>query len=72
MLYTLNCQNLCSDFQEDLEFRFSWGITALIQRFNARRAAVKGGKSIKYRNNGNLNVNIKFFKFKSLINILYF
>lgn len=57
MLYTLNCQNLCSDFQEDLEFRFSWGITSLIQRFNARRAAVKSGKAVKYRNNGNLNTS---------------
>jgi mitofusin 2 len=57
MLYTLNCQNLCSDFMEDLEFRFSWGITSLIQRFNARRAASKNSKSIKYRNNGNLNVS---------------
>lgn len=56
MLYSLNCQNLCSDFQEDLEFRFSWGVTALIQRFNARRAAGKGGKAVKYRHNGHLNV----------------
>ncbi|EDW52941.1 GM12488 [Drosophila sechellia] len=29
MLYSLNCQNLCADFQEDLEFKFSWGITML-------------------------------------------
>lgn len=59
MLYTLNCQNLCSDFQEDLEFRFSWGITALIQRFHARRAAAKSGKAIKYRNNGTLNTSVQ-------------
>ncbi|XP_055388687.1 transmembrane GTPase Marf isoform X2 [Condylostylus longicornis] len=39
MLYSLNCQNLCSDFQEDLEFKFSWGITAMIQRFTGK---VKG------------------------------
>lgn len=50
MLYTLNCQNLCSDFVEDLEFRFSWGITCLIQRFNNRRNNGKGVKGIKYRN----------------------
>lgn len=36
MFYTLNCQNLCADFQEDLEFRFSWGITAMIQRFTGK------------------------------------
>ncbi|XP_025833769.1 transmembrane GTPase Marf isoform X1 [Agrilus planipennis] len=33
ILYRLNCDNLCADFKEDLEFRFSWGITTLIQRF---------------------------------------
>ncbi|XP_063921220.1 transmembrane GTPase Marf [Zophobas morio] len=33
ILYRLNCDNLCADFHEDLEFRFSWGITTLIQRF---------------------------------------
>ncbi|KAK4876273.1 hypothetical protein RN001_012695 [Aquatica leii] len=33
ILYRLNCDNLCADFREDLEFRFSWGITAMIQRF---------------------------------------
>nr|CAG4641468.1 EOG090X01A3 [Eurycercus lamellatus] len=33
VLYRLNCDNLCADFTEDIEFRFSFGITALIQRF---------------------------------------
>lgn len=70
MLYTLNCQNLCSDFHEELEFRFSWGITALIQRFNARKA-IKGGKSTKYRNNGNLNVSRSFFKQISFTNLVF-
>jgi len=62
MLYTLNCQNLCSDFQEDLEFRFSWGIMSLIQRFNARKNSAKGGNAaLKYRtNNGNLNVSFNY------------
>lgn len=60
MLYTLNCQNLCSDFQEDLDFRFSWGITSLIQRYNARKA-IKGGKANKYRN-GALNVRKNKFR----------
>lgn len=36
MFYTLNCQNLCADFHENLEFRFSWGITAMIQRFTGK------------------------------------
>lgn len=38
ILYRLNCDNLCADFREDLQFRFSWGITALIQRFAGRRS----------------------------------
>lgn len=44
VLYRLNCDNLCADFQEDLSFRFSYGITAMIQRFqgkNANRIALK-------------------------------
>ncbi|XP_077439222.1 mitofusin-1b isoform X2 [Vanacampus margaritifer] len=40
--YSLNCASLCSDFQEDIEFRFSFGWTALVHRFlgsvNAERA----------------------------------
>lgn len=36
MLYSLNCQNLCRDFQENLDFRFSWGLSAMIQKFSGR------------------------------------
>ncbi|XP_077462603.1 mitofusin-1b [Stigmatopora argus] len=40
--YNLNCASLCNDFQEDIEFRFSFGWTALVHRFlgpvNAERA----------------------------------
>ncbi|XP_070801421.1 mitofusin-1 [Pituophis catenifer annectens] len=31
--YDLNCHTLCSDFQEDITFRFSLGWTALVSRF---------------------------------------
>ncbi|CAK1552655.1 unnamed protein product [Leptosia nina] len=44
VLYRLNCDNLCADFQEDLTFRFSYGITAIIQRFqgkNTNKIALK-------------------------------
>ncbi|XP_020282314.1 transmembrane GTPase Marf isoform X2 [Pseudomyrmex gracilis] len=37
ILYRLNCDNLCADFHEDLEFRFSWGFTALITRFAGKQ-----------------------------------
>ncbi|XP_064418338.1 mitofusin-1 [Latimeria chalumnae] len=40
--YELNCDKLCSDFQEDIEFHFSLGSTAVFNRFlgskNAYRA----------------------------------
>lgn len=38
-LYRLNCESLCCDFQEDLEFRFSLGIVAMINRFLGPRKA---------------------------------
>ncbi|CAB1324688.1 unnamed protein product [Coregonus sp. 'balchen'] len=42
MSYDLNCATLCSDFQENIEFQFSMGWTALVNRFlgptNAKRA----------------------------------
>ena len=31
--YRLDCSNLCSDFREDIEFKFSLGLTSLWQRF---------------------------------------
>lgn len=53
MFYTLNCQNLCSDFHEDLEFKFSWGITAMIQRFTGK---AKGkSKALLYNTNAALS-----------------
>jgi hypothetical protein len=33
MAYRLDCRNLCADFCEDIEFRFSFGISALVRRF---------------------------------------
>ncbi|XP_078094977.1 mitofusin-2 [Mustelus asterias] len=40
--YDLNCDRLCADFQEDIEFHFSLGWTMLVNRFlgpkNSRRA----------------------------------
>jgi mitofusin 2 len=45
ILYRLNCDNLCADFHENLEFRFSWGITSLISRFMGSR-----GNDIALRN----------------------
>ncbi|KAK6320642.1 hypothetical protein J4Q44_G00097490 [Coregonus suidteri] len=42
LTYDLNCATLCSDFQENIEFQFSMGWTALVNRFlgptNANRA----------------------------------
>ncbi|XP_046835853.1 transmembrane GTPase Marf isoform X3 [Vespa crabro] len=38
ILYRLNCDNLCADFHEDLEFRFSWGLTSIINRFAGKQS----------------------------------
>ncbi|XP_058823510.1 transmembrane GTPase Marf isoform X2 [Topomyia yanbarensis] len=56
MLYTLNCQNLCADFQEDLDFQFSWGITAFIARFNGKMRA--GNRKAITHNRQNSNINM--------------
>jgi mitofusin 2 len=57
MLYSLNCQNLCADFHESLEFRFSWGITAMIHRFTGRAKDNNNKKAIAHlRQNSQMNV----------------
>ncbi|XP_043195918.1 transmembrane GTPase Marf-like isoform X1 [Amphibalanus amphitrite] len=33
VLYRINCDNLCSDFQEDIQFRFTLGVTSLVRRY---------------------------------------
>lgn len=54
MFYTLNCQNLCADFHEDLDFRFSWGITAMIQRFTGK-AKGKSKNALMYNRQNSAN-----------------
>lgn len=39
VLYRLNCDNLCADFQEDIDFRFSLGISTLIHRFMGKHGS---------------------------------
>lgn len=71
MLYSLNCQNLCGDFHEDLDFRFSWGITALIQRFTGK-AKDQNQRRIMHRENSVASVSFNFScyskKIKNLMN----
>ncbi|XP_037914832.1 transmembrane GTPase Marf isoform X3 [Hermetia illucens] len=59
MLYSLNCQNLCADFQEDLDFKFSWGITAMIQRFTGKAKSGKKQAAITSGREGANNSNIQ-------------
>lgn len=35
VLYRLHCDNLCGDFHEQLEFKFSWGLSKLITRITS-------------------------------------
>nr|CAG4651598.1 EOG090X01A3 [Triops cancriformis] len=39
VLYRLNCDNLCADFVEDVEFKFSLGIVTMIRRFMGSNSA---------------------------------
>jgi len=44
VLYHLNCENLCSDFQEDLSFRFSLGFSSIIKKFlSSTQSKRRGG-----------------------------
>lgn len=73
ILYRLNCDNLCADFHEDLEFRFSWGITAIINRFAGRQ-----GKKLPIANYSQevrlfTIYNTKYFcNNKIIIELIYF
>lgn len=35
VFYRLNCDNLCGDFHEHLEFKFSWGLSTLVTRVSS-------------------------------------
>lgn len=35
VLYRLHCDNLCGDFHENLEFKFSWGLSKLVTRVSS-------------------------------------
>ena len=43
--YRLDCSNLCSDFHEDIQFKFSLGLTNLWQRFvQNQKESITGAK----------------------------
>lgn len=67
MFYTLNCQNLCADFHEELEFRFSWGITAMIQRFTGKAKSKSKGALIYNGQNNTNSVSMLCLPFWSWI-----
>lgn len=35
----LNCENLCQDFQEDIEFKFSLGLVSMVKNFMGRASS---------------------------------
>jgi len=43
--FAIHCRSLLDDFREDLEFRFSLGLTQLVRRFMMLRANTNGGHS---------------------------
>lgn len=46
LIYRINCESLCSDFQEDLEFRFSYGFLHLLRLITGSRSLPVSDKSI--------------------------
>ena len=45
--YRLDCSNLCSDFREDIQFKFSLGVPSLWQRFvQTQKDALTGSKHV--------------------------
>uniref|UniRef100_A0A674BDY0 Mitofusin 1b n=1 Tax=Salmo trutta TaxID=8032 RepID=A0A674BDY0_SALTR len=56
--YNLNCATLCSDFQENIEFQFSMGWTALVNRFlgptNAKRALMLVDRNFQVTSRSNV------------------
>jgi len=39
--YRLDCSNLCSDFQEDIQFQFSLGLTSLVKQLIDKQSQTK-------------------------------
>lgn len=46
VLYRLNCDNLCGDFHEQLEFKFSWGLSTLVARVSSLGGWSRGQSKI--------------------------
>lgn len=47
VLYRLHCDNLCGDFHEDISFKFSFGINALMKKFFAGGYFTSRGKMLQ-------------------------
>lgn len=50
VLYRLHCDNLCADFHEDLEFKFSWGLSKLYRRVTSLNMWSQTQSRISYVN----------------------
>jgi mitofusin len=50
ILYRLHCDNLCSDFHEDLEFKFSWGLSKIYRRVTSLKIWSQTQSRISYVN----------------------
>lgn len=57
--YRLDCSNLCSDFKEDIRFKFSLGFTSLMARFMGRGQQQQQNSYMKpFMNIGNVDYKI--------------
>lgn len=71
VLYRLNCDSLCSDFQEDLEFRFSLGLVNIIKCFlgpsRSKKVLGKSAESVRFVFFYNKHYHFYFVNYFSLL-----
>lgn len=56
--YRLDCSNLCSDFQEDIRFKFSLGLTSIWKRFIENQTDIQSSSPVLSSKSGLLTLGI--------------
>jgi len=64
VLYRLHCDNLCGDFHEQLEFKFSWGLSTLVTRVSSLANWSRNQSKV-------LMVNLVYLEFKCFLELFF-
>lgn len=64
VLYRLHCDNLCGDFHEQLEFKFSWGLSTLVTRVSSLASWSRNQSNV-------LMVNLVYLAFKYSLELIF-